>query len=586
MDIRSIDEADSILSLDLLREWISAAFRRGATIVDPPGCSWGALVLAFHHAGLGSPSEPCSTEHTLRRHLVDFYMRQSTTMVNSIIQAKMGLDGTFFQRMGDQEVDRARVRWPWYLYCLTIAVSEPLEEGAARILLDLVDLQVLALRFRLAITVSQLVDSAVRLQPPPGTSALHAIHLVHHRGLWAPLLGARPPEKESIPLIDAVVELTGFSFSADAIVSGIGRCIGVVQSYDAEQDLYTVCLGDRGVLAERAQLKRIIYLSNAENSGDSMHGFGRAFPHGERRQNYGGLTVNNAVNNADNAPLAGIPDATLEWQLLHELVRREARFKLEQMMQELAGRDVVDTGSRSVRKRAAERAAEKEADFVDGAAKSSLIASVAPVDTQAKWHENPQDASVRAAPPAEMPSSKNFSAAVVSPAVVEPYIHYKNGVAQMRLPFDIMVEQMQDGSEFSICATADFSPCEGGQLALAIGDEIKLKHMSTEWVWGMAVGLLKPRTCPEQFLSGDGWCPRDCVTVWEARRRFRPDDSWERGRYLMLDIGDTVVVTMRYKGEWEGWGFGERWGDKQGAGVFHLSYLEPQVLVGQWVWSV
>lgn len=482
MDTRSIDEADQTISFDLLRQWVGSVFCRSVGDVEPLGCGWGTVTMAMQNAGAEV------TEHTLRQCIVHGYMTQSSETVKAIIQAKRRASSLFRQVVGDES------RWPWYLCCLSYA--ESLDEDMVRMPLDMVDLQIVAACLSVSITVSQLMCPAIRIEPPGVTKG---IHLAHHRGLWAPLLSPRPPEQESQQLLSAVVQLsnsvsrTGFDLrwhGADG-----KNCIGAVLSYDADQECYVVCVGWRKLLVERSQITRLVYHPSVEPDRDG-----------------------------EDTVLRGIPDSSFEWQLLHELVRREARAKLELMMQQLAGREVAP-------------------------ARPHLPKDLEPVPefTEEMHTECPMK-----------DEGDEFGDGLV---VGQKELH-------LRLAFDAMVSEVEHG-EICVFAVTSFQPGRSGQLTLHVGDEVRVRRVSGEWVLATAGGAL-------------AWCPRDSLTLWEAVHPFRPEGD----SLLSLDVGDTVVLTRRYAGEWVGWGYGFRWSDKRSAGLLRLSCIEPMVLVSQWKWEM
>merc|ERR1711978_182717 len=56
----------------------------------------------------------------------------------------------------------------------------------------------------------------------------------------------------------------------------------------------------------------------------------------------------------------------------------------------------------------------------------------------------------------------------------------------MRLPFDVFADHVGSGSEISVLSVSRHVPEEAGQLALAVGDEVRVREVNGEWVLGAA----------------------------------------------------------------------------------------------------
>jgi len=552
MDTRSIDEADEEISFDLLREWISTAFRQSSGEGDPRGCPWISLVQALRHAGAVNGD---GAERRVRQCLVDGYMQQSAEGTRKIMKNKLRDNPGLAQIMGGQDVSQALPLWPWYLECLLCCSSEPLEETAVRMPLDMVDLQMIAARLNVAITVSQFMRQVVRLTPPDG-NILCSIHLVHHRGLWAPMLPKKPSEKEVLPLLDTVVELDN-NLRVTVNVGGqqhdvgnLSTTLGAVIRYDSEQDVYLVSLGVRHVQVERSQIARAIFQTSADGDGNDLSGKATD------------ATWQAPVGCEESALLLNIPDGCLEWQILHELVRRQARTKLEQMMQQLAGRDLVTGTSRT---------------GVTGHTGSfKTFFPVPGVSGGGCGADNPQDG------------------ASTLPAETIEEIHHPPGqnMLVMRIPWEVVVGRIASGDQISVFASRNFDALQAGQLPLKVGDGLRILqvshqlhedtsfHCGTRWVLGAPQSTCFQSRC---CAIPEGWVPCDSLLVWEAQQTFKPDEQWTETRYLHLEAGDTVVLKKRYHDRWAGWGYGIRWEDSQYEGMIHMSYVEPCALVGEWI---
>lgn len=607
MDTRQIDEAFEDVSFDLVCEWISAAFRRAVGRTKPPGCPWGSLVMALDLAGVGG-STPL-TERGLRRHLVDAYRQQSPEERRATMDAKQSLGcgawgpwgatwgpGGWGSWAQNGDVEDVHALWPWYLYCLTFATGDHLEEGAVLMPLDLVDLQVLATRLRVAVTVSQMMAQPVRLQPSGAAPPAHAVHMVHHRGHWAALLGNRVPEREGRPLVDALVELGECAFGTGPdgerqfpVVEDGGRCVGVVVSHELEH--YSVRVGLRKFVVERSQITRVVYHPSA---GSESQSFGGHFSEADTETYHGDeLTL-----------LRGVPHSSLEWHLLHELVRRGARASLENLKGELAGREdaKAKNGGRPGNwlkphgpvpelAEADASALPRQAPIVASAGHGGQVlyssapslrgvqatvahggAHVVPTTiTSGRPHEeNPQDA----------------GASVGDGCWYEkPHAYGAEDLSSWRIPLADLVRRVKAGDELSVFAVSDFAPVECRQMPLRTGEVIKVEEVKDRWVLGVPSSTSK--SCG--IAASEAWCPRDALTVWQASQRFSPTEvhnhpDWANVKFLQLEVGDSVVVSRRYDDDWYGWAYARRWPD--GAqGLVSLQVLEPKVLVSGYQWE-
>lgn len=611
MDTRHIDEACEDVSFDLVCEWISAAFRRAVGETDPLGCPWASLVMALDLAGVGGNSH--LTERGLRRHLVDAYRRQSPEESRATMDAKQSLgcgawgpwgatwgSGGWGSWAQNGDVEDLHALWPWYLYCLTFATGDQLEEGAVLMPLDLVDLQVLATRLRITVTVSQMMTQPVRLQPSGSEPPAHAVHLVHHRGLWAALLGNRVPDREGRPLVDALVELGDCAFGTGPdgerqfpVVEDGGRCVGVVVSHDRELEHYGVRVGLRRFVVERSQITRVVYHPSAGSDAQGA-GFGGHLSEADSE----------AFLGEEFSLLRGVPYSSLEWHLLHELVRRGARASLEHLREELAGRDdaKVKSGGRPGNWLKPHGPVPDPAE-ADAAAPPRQVPGTAPVGCggQAPGSAAPPLRRERGAAgcgrahavPTAIASGRPHEDNLqdVSSDLGDGCLHGKpltdgaEDLRSWRIPFADLVRQVEAGCELSVFAVRDFAPVEGRQMSLRAGDVVKVEEVKDRWVLGTS--SITSKSCG--IAASEAWCPRDALTVWQVSQRINPTEAhnhpdWANVSFLQLDVGESVVVTRRYNDEWYGWAYAQRWGGNA-QGFVHLQVLEPQVLVSSWKWE-
>jgi len=234
------------------------------------------------------------------------------------------------------------------------------------------------------------------------------------------------------------------------------------------------------------------------------------------------------------APWHGIAPQSVEWSLLQELVRHEGFRRLEAMQQELAGRAssaVIETAP-------------------NNAAPAEMPNSVAPTRSQRQPRQPRQ-------------------------TCLGPVWKASRSQRQ-RVPWTDVV-RYTDSSP--MCVIVPAIPRDykfDRQLLIEKGDEVMIKRRSGEtdlcWVLGEKVG------------QGEGWISSDNLLIWTVVQCFEEPDGSEAGRYLPLDIDQTVIVRDRYGGEWTGWAFGEEWKEEWGSqeqprkGVFPLQYVAPHVL--------
>lgn len=609
MDTRHIDEANEDVSFDLVCQWISAAFRRTVGETKPFGCPWGSLVMALNLAGVGGTTP--LTERALRRHLVDVYHQQSPEQSRATMDAKQSLGcgawgpwgatwgpGGWGSWAQNGDVEDVYALWPWYLYSLTFATGDPLEEGAVLMPLDLVDLQVLSSRLRFTATISQMMTQPVRLQPSGSELPVHAIHLVHHRGLWAALLDHHAPEREGRPLVDALVELGDCAFGTGPdgerqfpVVEDGGRCVGVVVSHDRELEQYGVRVGLRRFVVERSQITRVVYHPSA---GSDSQGFGGHFSEAD----------NETYPRDELGLLRGVPHSSLEWHLLHELVRRGARASLEHVREELAGREDANKKSGG-RPGNWLRPVGPVPELAEVDVSARQVPAAAPVGHGGQVSSNTVQSwrGAQGISPEDVPrvvqvastvgrthEEKSFQDAALS--VGEENLGYWKQLADgaedlrgWRIPFADLVRRVEAGCELSVFAVRDFVPVECRQMPLRAGDTIKVEEIKDRWVLGAPSSTSK--SCG--IAASEAWCPRDAVTVWQVSQRINPSEvhnhpDWASIRFLQLEMGDSVVVSKRYDDDWYGWAYAHRWGD-DAQGFVPLHVLEPQVLVSGWKWE-
>lgn len=530
-------------------------------------------------------------EREVRRRIVHMYRQQPPSVVRAIIEAKIADPGSFHHRWCLQErpsrpVDSpewdANVReevfrlWDWYLYCLTFESQDfpsdsssmglftglaPGVQFAVPAELDSVDLQAAAMLFRTQITVSRLADEAFRLESH-GTPAAGAgrpercAHLLHHAGDplrhagdWAPLLGMRPPKEEPVQLEGALVELGELPPGPLEAMSGH---TAIIKKHIPTLNSYTACIdeGRMEVPIERHHIKKVLYHeSDNPQQGDQPPDRAEA-PGGcwdaRRRPPPGDKAQDNEAVVASTA-LDGVPEDSLEHQLLQSMVRHLGCGRLQAMQEELAGR------SRS--------------QAATGGAATGCAGYRAPVRSDGAQQPAPQQSD--APPPAQAEPQ----------AIAREWEQEPEEDAISRIPREVAWADVRAGRQICVYTVKEWCPMDGqceGQVPVDIGAQMQISHISEDgnWVFCSKRGAQRPAA----------WCPADAVVVWQVEQVFEPqpgDPNTES--YLRLRaVDDMIVVTERCPEPWVGWAYGSIWGvDDPESGVFPLAHVAPHVLVSQ-----
>mmetsp|Transcript_39426 Transcript_39426/g.111682 ORF Transcript_39426/g.111682 Transcript_39426/m.111682 type:complete len:602 (-) Transcript_39426:20-1825(-) len=599
MDTRRIDGVGSVLTFDLLKTWYRDALYCDVGRTDPPGCPWMSLTWALRRAKQerlreeaaaavaaaaqrGAESDCGSaekvqegdgpTEQDLRRCLVDTYARALGQTLQSILKAKMEDPLSFFHSF--RTLSSAYRYWAWYLYCLTFEVLDfaggAVEEGVINMPLDTVDLQVLASAFSTQITLSRLMEEPLRFLPDVDhpRQATQRAHVLCHRGLWSPMLGPTRPENEVLPLVNGIIELGRLPLGPMAALS---QKTAVVKGYDRSNECYVVCVGQLDLPVDRLQIKNIVFHDRV--ASESWRGHVEGGDEQDREMRHSSLAPGEA------ALLRGVPDGAIEFQLLHELVRRQARAKLEAMLQELAGR-----GTHGPSHAASQRHSTAHGP-VPEPVRQELLSQLCKPPTAPSWQPAQRPSEVVGAAvgtaaegatgaeaPARMPTDPEGSAVMPSPATATataPAPLRRMSMDQARL-------LMSTGRQIAVIAPQEWIPPEGSSsssMALRLGAEIVLRrHADSGWLYGA-----------EASSGSEGWFPTDRLTIWEVHQAFAPDpQSGNSALFLSLQVGETIAVHQRYSDEWDGWGWGQRWGGATvEGGVFHFSHTSPHVILSR-----
>ena len=313
---------------DVLKERSSASFHRHVQDTKPPGCAWQSLAMALHN-GFGhqdvdkasKSGELLELERELRRLLVHSYQALSPKELRFVAEAKLQCELSFFKHAGYLEVEETLQHWKWYLYCLTfdshsftesslkgwsVVPRTPLKGAfVVRMPLDSVDLAIFAQLLDVQILLFQLFQPALRF------GAGETLHLLTHGGLWAPLLSSKQWLQEKSDLCGSVVEIDRLGGPL-AHLAGKSACI---LSYDVENDCHIAATCNTRFPLKSVQISRIL-----------------------ARPEDGLVTHGRCVSRMRGTAFRGIPDSSIDFQILSYLIRLDVGQRLDDLHEELAGR--------------------------------------------------------------------------------------------------------------------------------------------------------------------------------------------------------------------------------------------------------
>ena len=326
----------------MLKQWISNTFHRQVQDTCPPGCPWQSLSMACGASGCHIQTGE-DLETSFRRVLVQTYASFKGAQLEALLEAKLADELSFFHS-ARYSLERAKDYWKWYLYCLTFHSGDFSAGGqswnkyprsttvVARMPLDIVDLALLAQFLNAQITVSRLNQPALRLAPASHSmEGVHCLHVVVHKGLWAPVLSTLDWVSCRIDRTARVGSVVEIHDNVPSHVEGFAGLLACVNSFDEVEGCYTVCTGLHQIPLHSTQIRRVLSRSadlirrSTEVSHDVALGIpSRWYLPGE-------------------APaLRGIPDSSLEFQLLLQMVLGDVGRRLRNMRERLAGRPVRD----------------------------------------------------------------------------------------------------------------------------------------------------------------------------------------------------------------------------------------------------
>lgn len=650
MDTKRIAHVDRTVSFDLLKVWTSEAYGRETGVTT--GCPWHSLALGIRHASrekrrsqvaaaIAREEEPpdycCEDlvagesfdETELRKTVVRMYKSFPDETVTQILTHKLRDPTSWFHKAKYDSAAQAKRYWAWYLYCLTFRVEDiakhqslrdpalaQREWGArgdivAQMPLDLVDLHTIATFYRCSITVSHLMAKSQRIKPAPGQPAADRdVHLVSHMGLWAPLLGQHRPETELRPLVGALIEVG--NLPGKVLYEASGRLAPLLR-YDEEHETYIAQVGGVLLPLERSQIHRVVHYP-----GEGADQETAAWVDWRRKQNEQEKAKDG--KEAVEAPLVNIPNGSLEFQVLQELVRRLARQKLESTYAEMSGRNAPMRGAATpncLRANAAwntsHRAYGKEDSTV--ALGKAALDKLAPVSNEGLlagedvWQAAVATpaaaaASARVAPDATVVQSSTATVDVAQSSTAtadvaqssplgtwEPvdgetgryYWNRATNETAWKLPEITPAAAENPYTSPVAAATPSRSRRVSKRKSIEEVRELLSRNESivvtaTRDYIARSDEELAVNTGDEvtiQHIVGEwafgyvasvdpkkqAYCPMTRLQVWEVLQAHEPDTNYEfYDRMLRVGASELVIVKQLYIGEWAGFCYGTTWG--------------------------
>ena len=344
MELQRLADRDAGRSVcfDLLKQWISNTFHRQVQDTCPAGCSWQSLSMACRASGCHIQTGE-DLETTFRTVLVQTYASFKGAQLEALLEAKLADELSFFH-CARYSLERAKDYWKWYLYCLTFHSRDFSTDGqswnkyprsttvVARIPLDIVDLALLAKFLNARITVSRLNQPALRLPPASrGMEEVHSLHVVVHKGLWAPVLSTLDWVSCRIDRSARVGSVVEIHDNVPSHIEGFAGLLACVNSFDEVEGCYTVCNGLHQIPLHSTQIRRVLSRSAdlIRRSTEASHDVALGIP-------------SRWYLPGEAPALRGIPDSSLEFQLLLQMVLGDVGRRLRNMRERLAGRPVRD----------------------------------------------------------------------------------------------------------------------------------------------------------------------------------------------------------------------------------------------------
>ena len=312
---RSVQEE---LQFEYLKNWISSVHHR--MISDNVSCPFKSLALGISHAYREV------AESQIRAALIETYLKLDGAVLDALAREKLQHETSFFYMTQFRDVEEVKKYWPWYLYCLSFESCEfedsnfPENGTVVKIPMDYIDLQVLAICLRAKFVVSHLDSPALCFNPRTSEVRFH-LDLVHHKSRWAPVLGRKPSVKA---LENQLVILQGLDGSGfQSFKNKPAYVLAPPRACAGGSDVYWVNVGQQRLPMQRHHLHVI---DGADASSQAWQPTGVAKWQGP------------ALGQASS--FRGIPDGSVEFQLLLQLVGDLVFKRLRQKREEYQGNDV------------------------------------------------------------------------------------------------------------------------------------------------------------------------------------------------------------------------------------------------------
>lgn len=613
MDARKLDNKAPEVLFDVVKVWVADTIGRHPVDLHPPGCGWASLAEALRAARrerewqddmaakvANLPPRPLDaadgsarvgprfSEQELRQLVVQAYRQQDEAALKWVATAKLNDAYSFFRRHSYGTVEQVMKHWDWYLYCLTFEAAEIkdaslADDVAASMPLDLVDLQVVSSLLNVCISVSRFQEEALRLEPSHGDGPAYCVHLVLHKGQWAPLTHEGG---EALSLTGAVVELG--ELPGDGAMRLASNRTAVVDGYNKMLQVYMASVGrlpgEIGVTVpvERGHIKSVVYHSMLHEEAEDGNADSRWAQSRDRR---GG----GAAATEESLKALGLQPDSPEWAVLHDLISRMGRLRLESLQQELAGRTAAPGPAAvpgacgpvpgpSPTPQMPTRGSVLAPSWADGAASPSLptgdaVPGRAVLDQLPTAARNEPARHDGAAPAAR--AENGYAHHAEASAAARPAASPKR-----RMYLEELRKHLGRRALWAIAPDAWSSGAEETwPISIGLGDEVRLMDVSGDlernaWVLGATA------SAPSQ----EGWFPSDYMLLWKATVPWEPsqeDVSSCSERFLSLTEDGVYLIRQRYlEGDWRGWALGVNFGDSQ-PGLFPLSHLRPFVMLSR-----
>ena len=305
------------LQFEYLKDWISSVHHR--MVSENVSCPFKSLALGISHAYKEV------TESQIRATLIETYLALDEAALDALARKKLQHEISFFYVTRFRDVEEVKKYWRWYLYCLSFEswkfedTNFPEKGTVVKIPMDYIDLQVLAISLQCKIGVSHLDSPALRFNPRK--EARFHLDLVHHKSRWAAILGRKSAVRA---LHNQLVILQGLDGSGfQSLNHKAGYVLPPPRVCVEGSDAYWVNVGQQCLPMLRHHL-HVINGSDASSQVWPPIGFAK----------WQGPALGQAHS------FRGIPDGSVEFQLLLQLVGDFVFKRLRQKREEYLGNEV------------------------------------------------------------------------------------------------------------------------------------------------------------------------------------------------------------------------------------------------------